>query len=60
MDIRLHDNLGTCKTFDKVRDVDNLTSPVPAMGERDPSAILTFLFPAQGLYEEKRLEEPVI
>ena len=53
MDIRIHDSFGPCKTFYKVRDDDNITSVVPSMGERDPSAILTFLFHAQGLHEEK-------
>ncbi|KAM7486205.1 hypothetical protein LguiA_002214 [Lonicera macranthoides] len=34
--------------------------PVPAIGERVPSAILTLKLPAQGEYEEKRLDASVM
>ena len=56
MDIRLQVDFGTWRTFVKVREDDILTSPIPAIGERDPPASLMLLFPTQGLYEKKRLE----
>ena len=36
------------------------TKPFPAIAEREPSASLIFLFPAQGLYETNRFADPVI
>ena len=47
--MRLHDNFGTCRTLDKVKKGETFISPTPAMAEKEPSAILTFLFPAHGL-----------
>ena len=36
------------------------TQPFPAMAGKEPSAILIFWLPAQGLYEAKKLDSPVI
>jgi hypothetical protein len=39
---------------------DKTIEPFPATAEREPSAILILEFPAHGLYEENKLDSPVI
>lgn len=34
--------------------------PVPAIAKKEPSAILIFLLPTQGVQEENKLEQPVM
>ena len=47
--MRLQARFGTCKTSCKTKEDEILTVPFPAIAEKDPSATLIFLFPAQGV-----------
>lgn len=46
---RLQESFGTCRTLERMNSDDIFISPTPAIAEKVPSAIHTFLFPAQGL-----------
>lgn len=45
---RQHESLGTCRTEFKVISFERTMNPFPAIGDKLPSAILTFKWPEQG------------
>lgn len=49
MEIRLHDNLGTCRIEFNVKVFETEIIPLPTTGEMDPSAILTCWWPKHGI-----------
>lgn len=60
MDSKLQDKSGTWSTSCRVNNEVSLIVPIPAITESEPFAILTFLLPAQRLYDENNLEQPVM
>jgi hypothetical protein len=59
-DRRSTGKLGTCKTWFKDRDGVQFIVPQPIIAAVDPSAMRTLSLPERGVYDEKRLEEPVM
>lgn len=56
----LQASLGTCSTFLSSMVLKSFIDPFPAMKDKLPLAILTFLLPKQGQYEWNKLEMLVI
>ena len=55
IDSKLQDKLGTCRTGLRVIDSEIRIHPLPAIGDKVPSAIFTFKLPAQGENVENKL-----
>ena len=59
-DNKLLEKLGTCNTEDKDRLLDNGIVFLPVTEEKEPSASLTLFVPKQVVYEENKLDCPVM
>jgi len=59
-DNKLQEKFGTCSTSWMVNRGDKTIEPFPATAKREPAATLVFKFLAHGLYEENKLDSPVM